>query len=66
VGSDVVTVTFETPGDHELYSLWNALETAYVLSSVFVVRHVEIDSSRSQVPASRVIERYDRFKQAAL
>jgi Pvc16 N-terminal domain len=63
VGSDSITVTFETPGSEELYRLWSALETPYVLSSVFVARHLEIDSARAQIPASRVIKRYDRYTQ---
>ena len=60
--NDTISVTFETPGNDELYQLWSALETPYVLSSIFVARYLEIDSARSQLPAQRVIERYDRFE----
>jgi len=65
VGNDTVTVTFETPGSEELYRVWSALDTPYALSSIFVARYVEIDSARSQIPAGRVIERYDRYVQMA-
>jgi hypothetical protein len=62
LGDDVPIVTLETPGSDELFRLWSAMEMPYSLSSVFVARHVAIDSLRPAQTASRVIERYDRYQ----
>ena len=54
-------VTFETPGNDELFRLWSAMDAAYALSCVFCARSVAIDSLRPPQRADRVIERYDRY-----
>ena len=61
IGTDDADVTFETPGQDELFRLWSALNIPYQTSCVFVARHVAIDSTRKPLKAGRVIERFDRY-----
>ena len=61
LGSDTPIITFETPGADELFRLWSALDIPYALSSVFVARHVSIDSLRPPQRAARIVERYDQY-----
>jgi len=65
VGENDASITFETPGQDELFRLWSALDIPYALSCVICARHVAIDSMRKPIKGSHVVERFDRYTKIA-